>query len=173
MEKSYADKLKDPLWLAKRREILERDNFTCQSCGDQDGIMQVHHEFYFDNTEPYDYPNSALVTLCKGCHEVEERNRKQTYKNLCTAIADAGFTREDVEKLTWTFRNINVKPMFSGILTSLIHRGIMNAWHEYIDRNEFFICEDEETEIRGTEGIKTVGELVKQRLEHIIRYHNG
>ena len=31
----YSEKLKDPRWQKKRLEILERDNFRCQYCGDK------------------------------------------------------------------------------------------------------------------------------------------
>ncbi len=33
MAMAYKDDLKDPLWIAKRQEILERDNFQCTKCG--------------------------------------------------------------------------------------------------------------------------------------------
>lgn len=77
--KSYSAKLKDPRWQRKRLEVMERDKFTCQICGDTETSLQVHHIKYQKGKEPWDYPNDLLVTLCKHCHvEVEEINK--TYR---------------------------------------------------------------------------------------------
>lgn len=169
MSKTYSEKLKDDRWLSKRREILERDKFTCQCCGNQEKVMHVHHEFYFINTEPWNYPNEALVTLCDSCHSCEESGRKDTYKNLCRAISDAGFTREDVEKLTQAFELIRVKPMYSYILTSMIYRSISKDWYNFDARSPLFIADDEETEIHGSDGVKSIGELISEKLAYLER----
>ena len=68
MAKSYSAKLLDPLWQKKRVEILQRDNFTCQLCGDTRTTLQVHHEKYKGN--PWDIPSEHLKTLCAHCHDV-------------------------------------------------------------------------------------------------------
>jgi len=64
----YSKKLKDPRWQQKRVEILERDNFTCQLCGDKKTTLIVHHKEY-KKCEPWDYHNDMLVTLCEDCHK--------------------------------------------------------------------------------------------------------
>jgi len=68
-KKSYAEKLKDPKWQKKRLEILQRDEFTCQSCFDTKNELHVHHKLYKAGRDPWDYADSELVTLCKGCHK--------------------------------------------------------------------------------------------------------
>ena len=71
-ERLYAEKLKDPRWIAARRIILKRDDNTCQECGAKDTwgyIMQVHHITYIDGREPWEYPPDHLITLCKKCHK--------------------------------------------------------------------------------------------------------
>lgn len=65
---TYSEKLKDPRWQKKRLEILERDKFTCQLCGDDETTLHVHHKKYFKNKEPWDINNKYLITLCKYCH---------------------------------------------------------------------------------------------------------
>jgi hypothetical protein len=130
-DKTYAEKLKDPRWLMRRRSILARDLCTCQSCGDKDGVMQVHHKYYITGREPWEYPDEALVLLCAGCHEVEETGRKQAFKDMNTAIAEVGFTREDIEKLTLAFKNIEVKPIYSYLLMSRIYRAICEAGEKF------------------------------------------
>ena len=141
-KKTYSEKLKDSRWLKKRRTILERDNFTCQSCGDTEKVMHVHHEYYDSKAEPWEYPDKALVTLCDPCHQVEETNRKNVYREFNKAVADAGFTREDVEKLTWAFKGLSVTPMFSHVLAAGICRGISSAWHDLKEWNPIYTSDE-------------------------------
>lgn len=69
-KKEYAIKLLDPRWKIKRIDILERDNYQCRSCGDKDNVLHVHHKFYIDNNDPWDYDDSVLMTLCQACHKL-------------------------------------------------------------------------------------------------------
>ena len=63
---SYSEKLKSPKWQKKRLKILERDNFKCNLCGDEETQLHVHHLKYTGN--PYDAPDKDLETLCSDCH---------------------------------------------------------------------------------------------------------
>ena len=64
----YSEKLKDPRWQKLRLEILKRDNWMCQSCGEKDLVLHVHHRYYTKGKEPWEYPSKALLTLCGECH---------------------------------------------------------------------------------------------------------
>lgn len=64
----YWEKLKDPRWQKKRLEIMSRDEFCCQSCGDSENPLSVHHRYYVSGREPWEYPGFALRTLCESCH---------------------------------------------------------------------------------------------------------
>lgn len=64
----FKEQYKHPKWQKKRLEILERDEYICQSCGDHESTLHVHHRFYEKNTEIWDYDNSCLITLCDNCH---------------------------------------------------------------------------------------------------------
>ena len=65
----YSDLLENPLWLNKRKNILERDDNKCTVCGSKKNL-QVHHTFYYkDQIAPWKYPDDSLLTLCKGCHQ--------------------------------------------------------------------------------------------------------
>jgi len=68
---SYSLKLKDPRWQKKRLEILDRDQFTCTKCGDDETELHVHHHYYVYNKELWDYDDNALSTLCTSCHRIE------------------------------------------------------------------------------------------------------
>lgn len=68
---TYAEKLKDPRWQKKRLEILQRDGFSCQFCGDTETELHVHHKEY--SGEPWEADNDNLQTLCKHCHSCVEQ----------------------------------------------------------------------------------------------------
>jgi hypothetical protein len=65
----YSEQLKDPRWQKKRLEIMQRDNFQCQICGNKTKTLNVHHFQYGKNKKPWEYENDNLITLCEECHE--------------------------------------------------------------------------------------------------------
>lgn len=68
---NYAELLRSPQWQKKRLEIMQRDNFTCQSCGSTQKTLTVHHKYYTNGCAPWDYPDECYITLCEDCHENE------------------------------------------------------------------------------------------------------
>ncbi len=64
---TYKQQLKSPEWKAKRQVILKRDGHCCTEC-DRNTYLQVHHNYYEDGKLAWEYPNEALKTLCRGCH---------------------------------------------------------------------------------------------------------
>lgn len=53
-----------------RTAVFERDDFTCQLCGERGGRLNAHHIFSFA-----EYPDDRFVvdngsTLCKDCHDI-------------------------------------------------------------------------------------------------------
>ncbi len=75
-ETDYGKKLRDPRWQKRRLEIMERDEFRCQHCMDSEETLNVHHCYYSKGNDPWDYPNTSLVTLCETCHEEETASNK-------------------------------------------------------------------------------------------------
>lgn len=71
MANNYKEKLKNPRWQKKRLEIFNRDHWTCQRCFTDDIPLNIHHRKYLPNTDPWDYPNELLITLCEECHDYE------------------------------------------------------------------------------------------------------
>lgn len=68
---TYKEKLLDPRWQKKRLEILQRDNFKCRYCEDDQTTLHIHHLTYKTKyTDPWDYDESYLMTACKDCHHV-------------------------------------------------------------------------------------------------------
>lgn len=77
---SYAEMLKDPRWQKRKTEILSRDKFTCQLCGDTENTLHVHHKYYLENHKPWEYSDSALITLCEDCHSWIHDNGNKIYE---------------------------------------------------------------------------------------------
>lgn len=65
---AYSEKLKSPKWQKCKNRILDRDNYTCRSCGNTERQLHVHHLFYLPNTDPWDYKDEDLITYCEYCH---------------------------------------------------------------------------------------------------------
>jgi hypothetical protein len=66
MSNDYQKKLASPEWRERRREILERDGFECQECGDDSEGLHVHHITPVSDGGSDDDEN--LRTLCPSCH---------------------------------------------------------------------------------------------------------
>ncbi|RSK38820.1 HNH endonuclease [Hymenobacter perfusus] len=60
-------------WFAFSDAIQARDNHACLKCGrtSEETILQTHHKAYKKGLEPWEYPMSDCITLCKGCHARE------------------------------------------------------------------------------------------------------
>lgn len=87
---TYAEKLKDPRWQKKRLEIMNRDNWTCQQCHLGIETLHVHHRYYLPGKDPWEYPDTLLVTLCESCHVNEEKDRKEAETAMFYALCKKG-----------------------------------------------------------------------------------
>lgn len=92
---SYSEKLKDPRWQRRRLEILQRDEFTCNICGDGTKTLHVHHKWYESGKEPWEHPDNCLTTLCVVCHE-EEAEYKCNQELLVNSLLRSGFYNFDL-----------------------------------------------------------------------------
>ncbi len=98
-DEAYIAKLRDPRWQKVRLRIFDRDDFRCQLCGGKDRTLQVHHRYYLAwGTEPWDYPDDALVTLCDECHASESACMKPARTLLVRVVSQYLFS-DDVVNL--------------------------------------------------------------------------
>lgn len=84
---TYAEKLKDPRWKAKRSEVLERDGHTCKDCGACEEL-HVHHCAY-QGRDPWDTDSSFLITICASCHTNRhslEAETKEVFARLAASL---------------------------------------------------------------------------------------
>lgn len=87
IRKPYSEKLRDPRWQKMRLEIMQRDGWACQSCLSTDRTLNVHHRWYENGKEPWEYELKALVTLCEQCHELESKGRQLAEQLLLGACS--------------------------------------------------------------------------------------
>jgi len=104
---NYSEKLSDPRWQKKRLEILERDEWNCQICHDSTSTLVVHHRKYLPNTDPWDYPDDLLITLCEDCHKVERESRPEFEKTLLDVLRK-NFFADDIRRLALGFSNLEL-----------------------------------------------------------------
>lgn len=63
-------KIVDRRWSSIRKQILERDEYNCQCCGENKKLLEVHHKIPRQKGGT-DEPEN-LVTLCRSCHKTQE-----------------------------------------------------------------------------------------------------
>lgn len=95
----YYEKLRDPRWQKRRLEIMQRDNFKCVDCGNGESTLNVHHTYYLKATDPWDYDNHCLKTLCEPCHnhrhdQMEQLGRALSMMGVTHLAAVAGFAKQ-------------------------------------------------------------------------------
>lgn len=109
---TYSEKLKNPLWQKKRLEILNRDEFTCVICSDNQTELHIHHKEYTTGRKPWEYEDSNFQTLCKHCHEVIE-----AYKS-CGVISVIASKTYNVKTSTFLLSTILSHPT-DGLILSI------------------------------------------------------
>lgn len=77
---TYKEQLKSPFWQKKRLDILNRDKFTCQLCGDNSTTLHVHHKQYIKGREVWDYEDENFVTYCANCHALIEHLKSMSFE---------------------------------------------------------------------------------------------
>lgn len=112
----YLEKLKDPRWQRKRLEIMKRDGWACQMCGETTKTLNVHHLCYHPAREPWESANYELVTLCCDCHEME-------------TIQDKVIRYSIDEKLCWPWDSQALKSLAS-FLDALCFEYLPWHWSE-------------------------------------------
>lgn len=104
MATTYTEKLRHPKWQKKRLEVLQRDEFTCRMCGSEEKTLHVHHISY--NGNPWETPIENLITLCEGCHEIEEENLSCLKNDMVRVLQDAGFMSNGLREIVNLFRSV-------------------------------------------------------------------
>jgi hypothetical protein len=153
-QSTYSAKLRDPRWQKLRLQVMERDEWACQSCFDSASTLAVHHRYYVPGKEPWEYPLNALVTLCESCHETETVERRGAERQLLFALRKAGFFSAQVQELAEAFSCVDETPykMGAGILAAQLAlalrdpliQGMLCEWYfDYLARERHGVDSEE------------------------------
>jgi 5-methylcytosine-specific restriction endonuclease McrA len=108
----YAEQLKNPKWQRKRLEILTRDNWTCQKCGDTETTLHVHHLIYANGIKAWDYSNEMLITLCEHCHKAEQEDMDDACRYLIYELKTQGMFSTEINQLA----AVDLKSLYKKII---------------------------------------------------------
>jgi len=141
--KSYLEKLKDPRWQKKRLKIFERDEWSCQNCASEEKTLCVHHRYYLQGSDPWEYPDEALVTLCEECHKEETENRPTEEQSLLRALR-VNFYAADIQQLAQAFSNmplLHLPMVVASVYAWALKRReiqseLINKYFEYLERKK-------------------------------------
>jgi hypothetical protein len=64
----YSQLLRHSRWQAKRQRILSRSGGRCEECARESQALEVHHCYYRFGRLPWQYPDGALLAVCRDCH---------------------------------------------------------------------------------------------------------
>jgi len=65
-----------PDWERRRRRVLTRDDYTCQTCGDRGGPygdVELHVDHILPKSRGGSHREENLQTLCRSCHDGKTR----------------------------------------------------------------------------------------------------
>lgn len=88
---TYSELLRNPHWQKKRLEILNRDQWSCDDCGDglkTNTVLHVHHKEYIFGRAPWDYDNDNFETLCAPCHRKRHTKPDAQEKSFYSVYED-------------------------------------------------------------------------------------
>ena len=60
-----------------RLKVYERDNFTCQNCGQKGGKLNAHHIFKWSEYNSLRFELWNGITLCEKCHKKEHSTKQE------------------------------------------------------------------------------------------------
>ena len=87
----YTSKIAGTSWQSISKKVRERDNYTCQKCGESQKRVIVHHLDWRGKErgrKAKDYNNelSNLLTLCDKCHNNIHRHKSKDYNHRKKSI---------------------------------------------------------------------------------------
>lgn len=85
---TYSEQLRHPNWQRRRLEMLQSQNFTCETCADKEKTLHVHHRRYVKGRMAWEYADYELAVLCEDCHASEHEIRADLDNVLCR-LSDA------------------------------------------------------------------------------------
>lgn len=80
----YYALLRSPYWQRKRLEVLERFDFQCCECENNEDQLHVHHCWYEKGLKPWEYPDGCYLVFCDECHKEWHDMKLEIDKSLAS-----------------------------------------------------------------------------------------
>ena len=71
-------------WFLLRCRLIEKSDFCCTKCKKNfpyGKYLTVHHKYYIEDRDPWDYPDDAFDVLCLKCHGLIDNSNIPRKKN--------------------------------------------------------------------------------------------
>lgn len=117
---NYQDQLKTPMWQERRLYVLKRDMFTCTMCNQYGSQVHAHHNYYEKGKKAWEYPYSALITLCDNCHNEEHAIEHDIKEELFLAFKKSGFTNHSLIHIITGLKLLKELPASPSLTASAI-----------------------------------------------------
>jgi hypothetical protein len=72
--------LKTIQWQKKRQRLLTKSMHLCSECK-YNKSLEVHHLYYVNGHKLWEYPDKALVVLCRKCHQIWHDTHEIEYRD--------------------------------------------------------------------------------------------
>jgi len=86
-EELYKYRLRDSRWFWRSSLLKEKSNNNCSKCKKNfpyGRYLTVHHKYYIEDRDPWDYPDEAFDVLCLKCHGLIDNSniprKRNTFK---------------------------------------------------------------------------------------------
>ena len=94
--------MKSAEWKRIRKEILERDDSTCQYCGvKRTTHMQINHI----DGNPKDHSKENLEVICSSCHKITHSGLWATAFGVLDVYEKSDYDQKDMIKITGKMRD--------------------------------------------------------------------
>lgn len=128
-------------WFKFSDRVKRRDGFKCLKCGrgKDKSVLQTHHKVYKKSLEPWEYPLSDCITLCKGCHAEEHNLIEPKFGWTLISIDDLGGPYGYCEK-----KGCGTDIRYEHLIyhPKVGYKAVGSTCVEYLTQEDQYLCED-------------------------------
>lgn len=144
----YGDLLSCFEWKFLRLEILWRDGYKCQKCGNKSIYNHVHHTHYIKDQLPWIIRYEYLQTLCRPCHtqihmeqeipvyEFKNNNKIRVFNSysICSRCSGTGYLPQFKHVENGVCFKCGGNSVNKTIFSKILHKHLNNL-NEYDDKS--------------------------------------
>ena len=134
----WSSAFRDSRWQKKRLEIMERDKWTCRSCGKsgENVTLNVHHAYYEAGKAPWEYPSECLITYCEDCHIKRHELQNlimlnMTGTTLATLKGLEAMSASYHESLQMLYNNSSIEDKDLSAVLEIIDKSFCHGWNSH------------------------------------------